>query len=361
MVKVAPRTATVAPAVTPVAPPPQPEMVVAPAPVEVTPAPPPPRPTGATAKAARANFASQANQTRHITQSQLPAGGSPAKYAFSPSVAEVRAGTATIQRNHGGPPVRSLQEQLNASGASPRLDTDGKFGPKTQAAVREFQRTHELPVTGVVDMETQQALDTAPPAQPRTPVEPSPQTPRPQTPTTPQQPGAPTSPGVVDGTTLPATGNAFMDSIAADAIRTQRETGVPASVTMAQAMLESGSGSSGLTKRANNYFGIKGEGPAGHVTMRTREVVNGENVFVDAKFRAYHSAEESFTDHARLLSTAKRYSTAMSHANDAEQFARDIQTAGYATDPRYATSLIRIMRQYDLTRFDAVGRQPNPG
>ena len=163
--------------------------------------------------------------------------------------------------------------------------------------------------------------------------------------------------GGVDGARLPHTGNAFIDAHMADAVRTQKATGVPASVTMAQAILESGWGRSGLTRSAHNFFGMKGTGPAGSVTVRTREEdSHGHSYYVNAAFRKYHNATESFTDHARLLSLGSRYRTAMAHKNNPEQFARDLQTAGYATDHRYASTLISIMRQYHLEQFDRFGR-----
>lgn len=102
---------------------------------------------------------------------------------------------------------------------------------------------------------------------------------------------------------------------------------------------------------------MKGHGPAGSVTVRTREEdSHGNSYYVNAAFRKYHNATESFTDHAKLLSTHSRYHTAMTHKGNAEQFARDIQSAGYATDHRYASTLISIMRQYHLEQFDKYGR-----
>src|SRR5262249_22607335 len=155
---------------------------------------------------------------------------------------------------------------------------------------------------------------------------------------------------------LPLTGDAFIDSFAADAIKSQRETGVPASVTLAQALLESGRGRSGLSKNAKNFFGIKGDGPAGHVLMPTREVLNGRTVTVNAKFRKYNSAAESFTDHGRFFLENSRYRTALEHKDDAPRFAVEIQRAGYATDPHYSDILIRIITQFNLTRFDEIAR-----
>ncbi|QUW04435.1 LysM peptidoglycan-binding domain-containing protein [Chloracidobacterium validum] len=197
----------------------------------------------------------------------------------------------------------------------------------------------------------------------RQPAAPAPSVPTPTRPTPPPSPPTTPNPPRVDTTTpvgsIPRTGNAFIDSIAADAIRSQRATGVPASVTIAQAILESGWGRSALTRQANNYFGIKGTGPAGSVTMRTREVLNGREVYVNAQFRKYNSAAESFADHAQFFIRNPRYATAMRHTNDAFRFAAEIHRAGYATDPNYTNLLHRIMREHDLTRFDAIARSGN--
>ena len=75
---------------------------------------------------------------------------------------------------------------------------------------------------------------------------------------------------------IPKTGNSFIDSIAPDAVRTVRQLGIPASVTIAQAILESGWGRSSLARISKNYFGIKGTGPAGYVLLPTKEYLNGK-------------------------------------------------------------------------------------
>lgn len=251
-----------------------------------------------------------------------------------------------LQRNGSrGLEVQALQQRLNKAGFNPG-PVDGVFGPRTQAAVEAFQQAKGLVVDGLVGTQTWRELDKFEDAV-TTPTRRNTDGDGFQIP-----PGASTAP-LGD---LPASGNAFIDSVAADAIRSQRETGVPASVTMAQAILESGWGCSGLSKRANNYFGIKGDGPAGHVTMRTREVINGQSVYVDANFRRYNSAQESFTDHGEFLRRNSRYARAFDHTDNPEQFAREIARAGYATDPNYANSLIQIMRQYNLGRYDTIAR-----
>ncbi len=152
---------------------------------------------------------------------------------------------------------------------------------------------------------------------------------------------------------VPKTGNAFLDRYAAGAVRSMHSTGVPASVTLAQAILESGWGRSGLTRKAFNFFGIKGTGPAGSLTVRTREVVNGRSIYINAAFKKYHNAAESFVDHGQMLRRLGRYAPCFRNRSNPEQFCRELQKAGYATDPHYATTLIGIIRQYHLTRYDA--------
>lgn len=148
----------------------------------------------------------------------------------------------------------------------------------------------------------------------------------------------------------------FIVSVVADAQISQRETGVPASVTLAQAMLESDLGRSKLTQTAKNYFGMKASGgaagTAGVVYMDTWEVIKGANVTVRAAFRAYNTAAESFADHGRYLRDNKIYAEAMKHTDDARLFARLIHQAGYATDPQYSDKLIRIMDRYNLYQYD---------
>lgn len=156
---------------------------------------------------------------------------------------------------------------------------------------------------------------------------------------------------------LPKTGDAFLDKFAAAAIESQQQTGVPASVTLAQALLESGRGKSGLTIKALNFFGIKGTGPAGSVLMRTREVnPHGQVFFINAPFRKYHTAAESFADHGQFFIKNPRYKKALAVKNDAHAFAREIQKAGYATDPHYAKVIIGIIDKHGLTRFDEIAR-----
>jgi flagellum-specific peptidoglycan hydrolase FlgJ len=155
----------------------------------------------------------------------------------------------------------------------------------------------------------------------------------------------------------------FIEEAGQAARASQDATGVPASVTVAQAILESDWGRSAIGP-ANNYFGIKaqsGPGPAGVVYANTVEFLNGAYVTVSAPFRAYNSMAESFIDHGRFLVQNSRYAPAFQFTNDPPAFARAIQQAGYATDPSYADKLIAIMDTYDLYRFNQPGANSPQG
>jgi flagellum-specific peptidoglycan hydrolase FlgJ len=149
----------------------------------------------------------------------------------------------------------------------------------------------------------------------------------------------------------------FIASIGEAAVQSADATGVPASVTIAQAILESYWGSSRLAREANNYFGIKAQtrsGSAGSIWFDVWEVIGGRNVMQSQAFRAYKTIAESFVDHGQFLVENGRYAAAMAVKSDPRQFARAINRAGYATDPAYASKLIGLMDRYDLYRYDNV-------
>ena len=128
--------------------------------------------------------------------------------------------------------------------------------------------------------------------------------------------------------------------------------GIPAAVTIAQAIDESGWGQSVLAIRDHNLFGIKGTGPAGTDMQPTREYENGQWVTRTAPFRVYHNVAESIADHSRLLATGASYQHAMADRHLPDAFATDL-TGVYATDPQYGANLIAIMRLYNLYRYNA--------
>ncbi|MBB6674497.1 glycoside hydrolase family 73 protein [Cohnella nanjingensis] len=150
--------------------------------------------------------------------------------------------------------------------------------------------------------------------------------------------------------------NGFIMQIAPAVQADQLRTGVPASLTIAQAALESNWGTSGLTRQANNLFGMKGAGPAGSITMSTTEYVNGQYVQMPATFRAYRGWNESIADHSVLLQN-RRYAGVL--RTDGRKAAKAVAAAGYATDPKYADKLIKLMDDYHLYAYDQ-SRSPDP-
>jgi flagellum-specific peptidoglycan hydrolase FlgJ len=153
-------------------------------------------------------------------------------------------------------------------------------------------------------------------------------------------------------TAVSAAQRAFINQIAPGALAAQRTYGVPAAVTIAQAIDESAWGQSALATQDHNLFGIKGSGPAGSVSLPTQEVQGGETVSTTAQFRVYHDIAESIEDHGKLLAGSGSYSAAMANQDSPNAFANAL-TGVYATDPNYGSSLIGLMRQYNLYRYDA--------
>ncbi len=149
-----------------------------------------------------------------------------------------------------------------------------------------------------------------------------------------------------DPATLAPPGTSAFITVAVPAAQeSQRATKVPASVTIAQAILESGWGRSSLTRDDHNYFGMKCFGDPGSLALGCRDY-SGES------FRVYHNATDSYVDHGKQLSTLPRYADAMKCTNNPDQFARELQEAGYATSPTYADMLIELMGEYHLYQYD---------
>ncbi len=149
-----------------------------------------------------------------------------------------------------------------------------------------------------------------------------------------------------------ASQQAFISQVAPGAIAAQSRYGIPAAVTIAQAIDESGWGQSVLAVRDNNLFGIKGAGPAGSDVLPTQEFENGQWVTINAAFRVYHNVAESIADHSELLATDPSYQQAMADRHVPDAFATDL-TGVYATDPQYGSNLIAIMRLYNLYGYDS--------
>jgi flagellum-specific peptidoglycan hydrolase FlgJ len=149
----------------------------------------------------------------------------------------------------------------------------------------------------------------------------------------------------------------FIAASVPGAQQSQREHRVPASVTIAQAILESGWGKSALAHFDKNYFGMKcftqGVYANGCRTHSTAECTPAGACFsTNASFRTYASVVNSFRDHGALLATNPRYARAFNYITNANQFAAEIHVAGYATDPQYTTKLVAIMARYNLYQYD---------
>ncbi|MGQ7886871.1 glycoside hydrolase family 73 protein [Paenibacillus sp. WC2504] len=141
----------------------------------------------------------------------------------------------------------------------------------------------------------------------------------------------------------------FINKIAPAAVEDMINTGVLASITIAQAALES---AWGLSAPGNNLFGIKGSG----TTQTTKEFINGEWVTINAGFRSYQDWFGSIADHSKFLLENSRYRNAgffdQCCAMDYAGAAKTLQAAGYATDPQYAAKIIGIIENNRLQQFD---------
>jgi len=131
------------------------------------------------------------------------------------------------------------------------------------------------------------------------------------------------------------------------AINQMQEYGIPASITLAQACLETGFGTSRLAKEAHNHFGIKCHSDWKGATIRQTDDAK------DECFRKYKNAEESFKDYAVFLRYRDRYAFLFDLSPyDYEGWANGLKKAGYATDPLYAGLLIKIIQDYSLYQYD---------
>ncbi len=150
-----------------------------------------------------------------------------------------------------------------------------------------------------------------------------------------------------DKTSLSATYLEYIDTYKKIAIRHQQEYGIPASITLAQGLLESRAGRSRLATQGNNHFGIKC-----HKNLWDGDVIYADDDRRHECFRKYGSAEESFEDHARFLKK-KRYAPLFKlKVTDYKKWAKTLRECGYATDKRYADKLIELIETYELYKFD---------
>lgn len=130
------------------------------------------------------------------------------------------------------------------------------------------------------------------------------------------------------------------------AIEEMKRYKIPASITLAQGLLESSAGRSELARKGNNHFGIKCHGWTGRKTYHDDDERN-------ECFRAYENVFQSFEDHSKFLAKQSRYSRLFRLSiKDYKGWARGLKACGYATNPRYADKLIEIIELYKLYKYD---------
>lgn len=155
----------------------------------------------------------------------------------------------------------------------------------------------------------------------------------------------------------------YIESVAPLAQASQRRFGVPASVAIGQSIVESGWGKSGLTVWGRGYFGIKcgtqqSRFQTGCISLSSLEYDSaGKSGAQVSQFRTYATTADSFVDHGALLRGQSLYAAAF-RTKDPHEFIRRVATAGYATDPHYAESVIAMIERYGLTSYDTGRAEP---
>ena len=151
-------------------------------------------------------------------------------------------------------------------------------------------------------------------------------------------------------------GSDFIADIAPAAQQMQANYGVHASISIAQAILESDWGESELSAVYNNLYGMKGDNPENTVRLMTSEYYNGEWVTIQANFRVYGSWAESVQDHALLFVNGTTWDpdqyAPVLQAATYQEAAQALQDCGYAIDPDYAEKLIAVIEQHALYEYD---------
>lgn len=139
----------------------------------------------------------------------------------------------------------------------------------------------------------------------------------------------------------------YVDMYAPAAMQSMKTYGIPASIKLAQGILESGSGNGTLCRTANNHFGIKCK------EEWTGDSVSHTDDAPDECFRKYNSALESYNDHSEFLANRVYYKNLFTlDKSDYQAWAKGLKKAGYATDPKYPSKLINIIERYRLYEYD---------
>ena len=140
----------------------------------------------------------------------------------------------------------------------------------------------------------------------------------------------------------------YINKYAPTAVSEMKRTGVPASITLAQGLVESAAGQSTLASKSNNHFGIKC-----HSDWKGKKTYKDDDKANEC-FRVYSNATASFKDHSDFLRYQDRYKFLFDlQPTDYKGWARGLKKAGYATDPKYAEKLIKVIEDYDLAKYDS--------
>lgn len=144
----------------------------------------------------------------------------------------------------------------------------------------------------------------------------------------------------------------YIEKYSSLAVKHQKQYGIPASITLAQGLLESGAGRSELARMSNNHFGIKC-----HSDWKGKRVYYDDDKKDDC-FRKYNKPEDSFEDHARFLKRARYASLFELKVTDYRGWAKGLKRCGYATDKSYANKLIQTIELYELYKYDRRSFKP---
>ncbi len=143
----------------------------------------------------------------------------------------------------------------------------------------------------------------------------------------------------------------YIDKYKDMAIREMKRTGIPASITLAQGILESDNGNSTLARKGNNHFGIKC-----HKSWKGKRMIHDDDRKNEC-FRKYKSAEQSFVDHSSFLTSGQRYAFLFKlKPTDYKGWAHGLKKAGYATSRTYGKDLVRLIEQNELYQYDSKRR-----
>lgn len=250
-----------------------------------------------------------------------------------------------LRKGFEGRAVEALQRALKQAGYD--CPQTGVFDDRTDLVVRKFQRENGCDEKGIIGPRTLVALDRKLGLPPRR-----------RGPITAQEAAAlrekkGDEEEDLSAEGLPTTGNGFIDGLAPGAVRGMRRTGVPASVSIAIAALESGWGTSALVKDFKNPYNVYQDDngnalrPAGRTPEGPRRPA-GDNVP-----RRYPSEAAAAEEFAMLFVAVPEYKRLLASAHVPERFAQEL-TGVYSPQENYGQTLVRIMKQYDLVRFDMV-------